>query len=585
MHSLYHRYPVGSLLVWQTGASDAAARGHHSDGAGSVDLLLDGQQRMTTLYGIVRGKPPEFFDGRPESFTGIRFNIDDEIFEFYSPAKMKDDPRWVDVTTLMQQRIEPFIGVISGSDELAPYLAEYISRLNRITGITDIELHVESVTGPDKTVDVVVEIFDRVNSGGTKLSKADLALSKLCAEDPQARSQLRAAIATWQTAGFHLKLDWLLRVVNGVLTGEAKFTALEGATTEEFEDGLHRSEGAINTLLNNLSAHLGIDHDRVLFGRYAFPVMARHLDRQGGKFADAAERNKLLYWYLQAALWGRFSGSTETVLNQDFEAVDTGGVDGLRAWRGDLTIRPEDFAGYSLGARFYPLLYVLTRVVGARDWWNGAPPLSAAMLGKLAGLQVHHIFPKARLYEHGYSRAQVNSLANFCFLTQETNLWVTNRDPGEYFTEIEAHYPGALASQWIPADESLWTVDRYPEFLQARRELLAFAANQLMDGLLGNIDVPEAAGNLQAVGAVLDFERDEAMADVDELIQWLLAQGFAAPEIDIEIVDPETGEEICVAEAAWLDGLQEGMGEPVLLELELTDEGRAMRPTRRSLPQ
>jgi hypothetical protein len=41
-----------------------------------VKLLLDGQQRMTSLYGVVRGKPPKFFDGNAQAFTGLRFHLE-----------------------------------------------------------------------------------------------------------------------------------------------------------------------------------------------------------------------------------------------------------------------------------------------------------------------------------------------------------------------------------------------------------------------------------------------------------------------------------------------------------------------------
>ncbi len=115
-----------------------------------------------------------------------------------------------------------------------------------------------------------------------------------------------------------------------------------------------------NYLLNMISGRLGLDHDRVLGGRYAFPVMTRYLALRGGKLGDARERDRLLYWYVHSFLWGRFAGSTETVLNQDLGVLEP--VDGaldrlieqLRLSRGSLTIRPEDFAGWSLGARFYP---------------------------------------------------------------------------------------------------------------------------------------------------------------------------------------------------------------------------------------
>ena len=61
--SLYRRHPVGGLLVWATESMTAAHRGDGPLAAGVVKLLLDGQQRMTSLYGVVRGKPPKFFDG------------------------------------------------------------------------------------------------------------------------------------------------------------------------------------------------------------------------------------------------------------------------------------------------------------------------------------------------------------------------------------------------------------------------------------------------------------------------------------------------------------------------------------------
>ena len=100
--SLYRRHPVGGLLVWATEPKAAAHRGDGPIAAGIVKLLLDGQQRMTSLYGVVRGKQPRFFDGDAQAFSGLRFHLGDETFAFYQPIKMQDDPLWIDVTELMQ---------------------------------------------------------------------------------------------------------------------------------------------------------------------------------------------------------------------------------------------------------------------------------------------------------------------------------------------------------------------------------------------------------------------------------------------------------------------------------------------------
>jgi len=62
----------------------------------------------------------------------------------------------------------------------------------------------------------------------------------------------------------------------------------------------------------------------VLFGRFGIPVIARLLDqRQAGKAGPMheKERDKMLFWYAQAAMWGRFSGSTESFIDKDLEAL------------------------------------------------------------------------------------------------------------------------------------------------------------------------------------------------------------------------------------------------------------------------
>ncbi len=83
-----------------------------------------------------------------------------------------------------------------------------------------------------------------------------------------------------------------------------------------------------------------------------------------------------------------------------------------------MKVKKEDFDGWSRGSRFYPMLYMLTRVSNTKDLVTGIE-LKNQLLGKNRGLEVHHIFPKSKLYEHGYTKSQVNAIANFTFLTKE----------------------------------------------------------------------------------------------------------------------------------------------------------------------
>ncbi len=170
--------------------------------------------------------------------------------------------------------------------------------------------------------------------------------------------------------------------------------------------------------------------------------MVRYLDNRTGPLGEK-ERDKLLFWFVQAGMWGRFSGSTESYIDQDLAALEgpDGGLDKLlgqlRLWHGGLRVEPGHFTGWSLGARFYPVLYLLTRMGGARDWGTGLP-LKANLLGKMNRLEVHHVFPKAQLYKRKFKKPEVNALPNFCFLTKDTNIDISDRLPVDYFPEVEA---------------------------------------------------------------------------------------------------------------------------------------------------
>lgn len=586
MQSLYRRHPVGSLLVWVTESEGAEYRGDGAIAPGVVKLLLDGQQRMTSLYGIIRGREPRFFDGSARSFTGLYFDLETEEFSFYKPTIMKGDLRWVNVTLLMKQgndALGALVTKLSADAELTSKVGVYAGRLSSLLGIRDVKLHVEEVTGKDKTVDVVVDIFNRVNSGGKKLSQGDLALAKVCADWPEARDKMKEAISRWNGAGYNFNLDWLLRVVNTVLTGEAKFNAMHNVTAPQVQDGLKRAERAIDYLLNAIAGRLGLDHDRVFFGRYGLTVMAHYLDRKGGQL-DGGERDKLLYWHMQSAMFGRFSGSTESYINQDLELIaDLDGaldrlIDQLRLWRGSLSVESGHFTGWGVGARFYPVLYLLTRVCGSRDWGNGLA-LASHLLGRMNQLEVHHIFPKSRLYKHRplkLDKSQVNAVANFCFLTKDTNLEISNRLPEAYFPEIEERFPGALASQWIPLAPELWKIDNYLDFLEARNTLLAKAMNEFLDELRSGAgpDLPETVPSTDAVPALAvaagvpgSIDTDEEEQQLLDCAQWVQDQGLPEGELMYEATNPDTGELLANFDLAWPEGLQTGLSQPVAVLL------------------
>ena len=118
---------------------------------------------------------------------------------------------------------------------------------------------------------MVVHIFNRVNSGGTKLSKRDLALAKICADGPEARDTMKTSIGRWRSEGCDFTLDWLLRSVNTILTGEAKFLYLHTQEAGDIASALKRAVKHIDSSLNMIGGRLGLDHDRVFSRSSQFP--------------------------------------------------------------------------------------------------------------------------------------------------------------------------------------------------------------------------------------------------------------------------------------------------------------------------
>ena len=579
MDSLYRRHPVGTLLVWTTGSTGAQKRGDGDLPPGVVKLLLDGQQRITSLYGIARGRKPRFFEGNETVFTGLYFHLESEEFGFYQPIKMGDDPLWIDVTELMRagnDGLGTHLAKLNEATEYASRIGTYAGRLSKVLGILNVDLHIEDVAGDDKTVDVVVEIFNRVNSGGTKLSKGDLALAKICASWPEARGRLNGLLERWESEGFSFDLDWLLRNVNTIATGEARFNHLHDLEPSQLQDGVDRAEKHIDSILNLITGRLGLDHDRVLFGRYAFPVLTHYLDHAGGRIESEVERDRLMFWYLQAAMWGRFSGSTESVIDKDLKAIESvdGGIDRLitelQLWHGGLRIQPDHFGGWSLGARFYPVLYLLTRTGRAKDWGTGLS-LKHGLHGKMHQLEVHHIFPKHRLYKAGFSKSEVNAVANYCFLTKDTNLKISNKFPSRYFPKIEENHPGALESQWVPMDRELWKIENYLQFLEERKRLLAEGANRLLEQLYHGKIPAEAAPPLEIVQVEPQIpggiEGPDEEGLIHQLNEWVVEQGLPPGQVSYELVSPESGRSMAVLDLAWPNGMQVGLSDPVAVLL------------------
>src|SRR5262245_47561045 len=109
--SLIKEYPTGTLLTWET-AHPPELKGPHKYNArqGAVRLLLDGQQRVTTLYMLIRGEIPPYYKAAEitHDTRGLYVNLSTLELAYYQKSRMDTDPYWQNITDVLQNKVSAF---------------------------------------------------------------------------------------------------------------------------------------------------------------------------------------------------------------------------------------------------------------------------------------------------------------------------------------------------------------------------------------------------------------------------------------------------------------------------------------------
>ena len=288
--------------------------------------------------------------------------------------------------------------------------------------------------------------------------------------------------------GFDLDLGVHLRALIAVITGQSKFLTVGNLSRERLEAGWGRTQRVFDFAVDFALKNLHINSRALLSSPLLLITTAYWADQRDLKI-DPDEADAFRSWFLIASAKGRYSrGSSESVLDQDLAVLRNGGgatelLQRLEQQFGRLEFLPTDLVGRNTQSGVFKAMFLLFKENGADDWATSLR-ISPKHANSADKIEFHHIFPKAQLYKQNFRRAEVNALANFCFLTKDTNLKILDRLPEEYLEKVESAHPGALASQWIPSDRSLWRIDRFRDFLEARKELLAAEMNRRMEELL-----------------------------------------------------------------------------------------------------
>lgn len=522
LDSLYRGYPSGVILTWQP-AGQVETREFAvatTEGLAAPPLLLlDGQQRLTSLSAVLRGEPVMVKNRKRP--VEILFNLDhpDELTfitevadesEHDEDADEADDadadlltrvnrrafvvasnqvlalPNWVrvtDVFTTLDSKLLKDAGV-TGFDD--PRYERYSARLKSLRAIADYQYRVD-ILEPMMSYEEVTEIFVRVNSLGAKLRSSDLALAQITAKWNGSLSLFEAYQADVATRGFDVDLGIHLKTLIAIITGQSRFLTVGSLTQARLEAGWKRTMRALDFAINFVQTNLGIDSLTLLSSPFLLITTAYWADQRKYKIGeDDAESFRT--WFLIANAKGRYSrGSSETLLDQDLAVLRSGGgaeelTQRLIQHVGRLDFTAADLIGRTSRSGVFKTIFMAFRSQGARDWSTNLA-ISTKHAGTADKIEFHHIFPKACMKRErpDVEPREVDDIANLAFIGAKTNKEIRDRAPNEYAGDYAA---SLLETQRISFTDGTDAPDQFERFVENRRALLATEINRFL-GLTG----------------------------------------------------------------------------------------------------
>ena len=495
MDSLYQGYPVGYIITWQN--PDVKLK----DGSTSQGkrILIDGQQRITALRAAISGL--NVVDKKyKKRRIAISFNPLTEEFRTRTSSTERGKEWISDIAEVM----------VNGYDTLT-FVDEYVarnpgttrqeinSRLNRLIQIKNKQIG-EIQLSPSLDINIVNEIFVRINASGVNLSNADFAMSKIAVyeKDPgdEMGMRLRKFIdyfahlsaapdqfkdiaqndTEFAKTDYFAKIAWfknetddlydptyndIIRVVGLTQFARGKLgdvvSLLSGRNFEtrqdekeiadlsfqKLEKGLYQftNENKFKQFVQNILRGSGYDEPNMLIARnavnYAYAMYLRLLDI-GENHADA---NSLVRRLLAISLMtGRHSGGFETQFEQDIKRIQSAG---------DMAKFIATLEEQELSDVFWnsTLVDEFDKPTTNNPFWHmfiaaQNKLLKQSFLSKnniardLATDDIHHIFPKNYLVKHGYDKSKYNRIANFVHLRNDINISVSDLAPREYLGDI-----------------------------------------------------------------------------------------------------------------------------------------------------
>ncbi len=525
MDSLYRGYPSGAILLWETGEDvplQEFAIAQQANPYKTTQLLLDGQQRLTSLSAVIRGESVKV-RGRKRPID-LLFNLEhpdklafvtevdedadvdedgadsdddadssaDELMQRFnkmafvvSTRKLEQLPHWVKVSDVFKSTSDrEFLRKAGVTDLDDPRAEKYSQRLARLRNIRKYSYRMD-VLESSMGYDEVTEIFVRVNSLGAKLRSSDLALAQITAKWRNSLAEFQSFQQSCAQLGFDLDLGIHLKNMVAFATGQSRFQTVGGLGVDALQAAWKECRRGMEFALNFMRSNAGVTSPALLSSPFILIAIA-YFGHKREYALTPDESARLRYWTLVANAKGRFSrGSSETILDQDLASLRQGGgtremIDRLRLQFGRLDITPEELEGRNQRSALFKTMFLAFRAAKATDW-RSSLQISLDHKGVQDRLQFHHIFPKALLRAAGRAPREADDIANLSFISGKTNRQISDQAPAKYLAKYIAgtHFE-PFDAQCIPIEPSVLETEAYPLFLQRRRKLVAARLNEFL---------------------------------------------------------------------------------------------------------
>ena len=453
--SLYRGFPISSFLLWQSSEETRSRRRDPRPLRSSLmNWLIDGQQRIITLSRTMNG----------DEGIEVVFHAGQGEFRLANAATRKDD-NWVRVSDLWDDdRYRHLRHSLDGSREAERWEAQY----EKVRRILDYEIPVVRMV--NHSFDAAVKAFTRINTLGVRLKKEDIESAQVAARHSGfVADQVTPFLNKLRQQGFNrLNIMHLFRACAFVAKPDGRNrTPLHELERREVLSAWKATEKATEQAIGLIRSELGLVNMDVLWsGALLVPVVAV-CAAMSPRERDSKE---LAGWLALAALCHRYSGSSETALDQDLRAcrhVDPIGalLTNLRNVR-SLTAKPKDFSGGIADRSGLLALYIACMNRGILDFYTGGKVLLQDHVDR------HHILPRGQFPED--TRRGADNIANIAFIAGDVNKSIGQAGPEVYLARLKSR---VLRSQCVPTDSTLWRINEATAFWGARRALLADSFN------------------------------------------------------------------------------------------------------------